>query len=144
MTQQLTEKPPAVNPSSINASTAFSNALERFRQIPLLLYGILSACIGFLMYVIGILMVFPRYLLGLNQALLPTNEWIVWYSGLPIVVGLILALLDLLVLFPGRRHLAVVRYEPFQESKMTFALAVSNDEHSIDAAVCDFLDPLLA
>jgi Glycosyl transferase family 2 len=140
MTQQLTEKPPAVNASSINARTAFSNALEKFRQIPLLLYGILSACIGLSMYVVGILMVFPRYLLGLNQVLLPTNEWIVWYSGLPIVVGLILALLDLLVLFPGRRHPAGVRYEPIQDPKMTVALTAYNDEQSIEAAVRDFLD----
>ena len=43
------------------------------------------------------LLVFPRYLLGLHALLDPVAEWLVWYSGMPIVLGLGLALIDLLV-----------------------------------------------
>ena len=32
----------------------------------LLLYGTLSFCLGIAMYLFGVLLVFPRYLLGLN------------------------------------------------------------------------------
>ena len=38
------------------------------RHVPLLLYGALAFCLGIAMYLAGVLMVFPRYLLGLNSA----------------------------------------------------------------------------
>lgn len=110
------------------------------RDLPFLLYGFLCVCLGLTMYMFGILMVFPRYLLGLNQLLLPTNEWIVWYSGIPIMAGLGFMLFDLFVLFPGKRHAAGVRYDPVKGHCVTVALTACNDEQSIAAAVCDFLD----
>ena len=91
------------------------------------------------MYVFGVLLVFPRYLLGLNQILLRANESIIWYSGVPIIAGLALAFLDLFVLFAGKRHAAGVRYDPVQSRQVTVALTAYNDEQSIAAAVSDFL-----
>jgi hypothetical protein len=40
----------------------------------MLMYGILVFSFGTMMYLLGVLMVFPRYLLGLQAQLLPLNE----------------------------------------------------------------------
>lgn len=118
---------------------AVRDILARTRRFPLLLYGILCVCAGLGMYLLGVLMVFPRYLLGLNRVLLPANEWIVWYSGMPIMFGFALTLTDLFVLFPGKRRTAEVRHDPVQSRQVTVALTAYNDEQSIAAAVSDFL-----
>jgi hypothetical protein len=69
-------------------------SLRRTPRVPFLMYGLLSLCFGLAMYLPGVLLVVPRYLMGLNAILLPINEWIVWYSGVPIMVGFVLALVD--------------------------------------------------
>jgi glycosyltransferase involved in cell wall biosynthesis len=103
------------------------------------MYGMLSVCLGLAMYVFGVLLVVPRYLLGLNAILLPINEWIVWYSGLPIVAGFALALGDLLFLFRLKRRHNRVRIDDIGDLGLTVALTAYNDEESISAAVSDFL-----
>jgi glycosyltransferase involved in cell wall biosynthesis len=91
------------------------------------------------MYLFGVLLVFPRYLLGLNAILKPLNEWIVWYSGIPIVAGIGLVLVDLLVLLEHKRRNAPVRRQPLDNQGVTVALTAYNDEDSIAGAVRDFL-----
>jgi hypothetical protein len=108
------------------------------RHVPLLLYGALAFCLGIAMYLAGVLMVFPRYLLGLNSALHPVSEWMVWYSGVPIVAGLGLALTDLLLFLERKKPGAPLRYEPLANRSVTVALTAYNDEESIAAAVEDF------
>jgi glycosyltransferase involved in cell wall biosynthesis len=94
---------------------------------------------GTAMYLAGVLMVLPRYLLGLNAMLLPLNEWIVWYSGLPIMLGFMLTVTDLLVLFPAKRQRTDVRNDPIVDTQVTVALTAYNDELSIAGAVADFV-----
>jgi hypothetical protein len=106
---------------------------------PLLLWGIICVCFGLGMHLVGVLLVFPRYLLGLNESLLPFNEWIVWYSGMPIMAGFALALTDLFVLFPGKRRSDQVRCDALPNKTLTVALTAYNDEESIAEAVQDFL-----
>jgi glycosyltransferase involved in cell wall biosynthesis len=91
------------------------------------------------MYLIGVLLALPRYLLGLNAILLPLNEWIVWYSGVPIMAGFTLALGDLLLLFKAKRRNNRVRVDEVANLRLTVALTAYNDEESIGAAVSDFL-----
>ena len=112
----------------------------RAKRGPLLMWGAISVCAGLGMHLIGVLMVFPRYLFGLNEVLLPFNEWIVWYSGVPIMTGFTFALTDLFVLFPGKRRAAGVRCDPIPDRQVTVALTAYNDEQSIAEAVRDFLD----
>ena len=109
------------------------------RHAPLLLYGVLSFCFGSLMYLFGVILVFPRYLLGLNAWLEPVSEWIVWYSGIPIVAGTALALVDLLFFLDRKRPDLPVRYRPLRDQSVTVALTAYNDEDSIGPAVEDFL-----
>ncbi|HYZ64944.1 MAG TPA: glycosyltransferase family 2 protein [Acetobacteraceae bacterium] len=75
-----------------------------------------------------------------NSSLLAINEWIVWYSGVPIVLGLALALLDLFVLLKAKRSLLRhdVRYDPAANPRVVVALTAYDDEASIGEAVRDF------
>jgi hypothetical protein len=114
-------------------------ALRRAYRIPFLMYGMLSVCLGLGMYLFGVLLAVPRYLMGLNALLLPINEWIVWYSGLPIMAGFGLALGDLLFLFKFKRRRNRVRVDDINNRELTVALTAYNDEESIGSAVLDFL-----
>src|SRR6516165_10286226 len=109
--------------------------LRRAFHIPLLMYGMLSVCFGLVMYLVGVLLVVPRYLLGLNALLLPINEWIVWYSGVPIMAGFGLALGDLGFLFALKRRHNRVRVDEIGEPRLTVALTAYNAEESIGPPV---------
>jgi len=106
---------------------------------PLLFYGVLAFSVGILMYLAGVLLVFPRYLLGLREQLDPVAEWLVWYSGFPILIGITASLFDLLVLLGRKKPNVPVRFTPVIRRRVTVALTAYNDEDSIGAAVEDFL-----
>ena len=106
---------------------------------PLLLYGVVLFCLGISAYLFGVLLVFPRYLLDMNSWLEPVSQAIVWYSGVPIVLGIALALTDLLLFLDRKRPNMPVRYRPLADPGVTVALTAYNDEDSIGAAVADFL-----
>jgi hypothetical protein len=125
--------------NALTRSKPLPGQLTGIRRVPLLLYGILLFCVGVGMYMIGVLMILPRFFLGLNALLLPMNEWIVWYSGMPITLGLALTTVDLFLFFPARRSTMEVRQDPIDKSGVTVALTAYNDELSIMAAVEDFL-----
>lgn len=133
-------------------SVAFNRAkLEAERQgfapsgrLPLLLYGVLLFTVGTVMYLMGVLMAFPRVILGLNNSLFEANQWIVWYSGVPIALGIILALIDLVIFFNHKRFGTPLRTDPVTNRAVTVALTAYNDEDSIGRAVKDFLaNPLV-
>jgi len=131
----------APDPTAIFASLAGHPNATRAKSSPhppLLMYGVLSFCFGIAAYLIGVLLVFPRYLLGLNEVLEPISLWIVWYSGAPIVAGAALAVTDLFFLFERKRRVATVRDDPPRNPSITVALTAYNDELSIAAAVEDF------
>lgn len=111
---------------------------QRLHQ-PFLLWGVLAFCIGLTMYVAGILLVFPRYLLGMRDLLDPLAHALVWYSGAPLLAGIGLALFDLLFLLQRKKPDLPVRYEPIRRRRVTVALTAYNDEESIGGAVEDFL-----
>jgi hypothetical protein len=106
---------------------------------PFLLYGVLLFCAGMTMYLIGVLLVFPRYLLGLHSTLDPVAHALVWYSGIPVLGGLLFGLYDLLFLLQRKKPDQPVRYEPIKRRRVTVALTAYNDEESIGQAVEDFL-----
>lgn len=111
----------------------------RALHLPLLMYGLLFMIVGLALYIAGVLMGVPRVLFRLNAVLLPLNAWIVWYSGVPLVIGVALATADLLLFFPVKREHGGVRFEPLATApRVTVALTAYNDEASIAAAVADF------
>jgi hypothetical protein len=109
------------------------------RHTPFLLYGVLCFCLGLTGYLAGVLLVFPRYALGLHALLDPAAEWLVWYSGMPIMLGVALALVDLLFLLAHKKPAVAVRCDPVRTREVTVALTAYNDEDSIAEAVKDFL-----
>jgi hypothetical protein len=128
-----------VQPNSAYWAEQLVAQRPRSRRIPFLLYGILCFCVGLAAYLAGVLLVIPRYLLGLHEQLDGLAEWLVWYSGMPIVLGLSLALVDLLVMLTHKKPSVPVRYDPIRNRKVTVALTAYNDEESIADAVRDFL-----
>ncbi|MFN0024812.1 MAG: glycosyltransferase family 2 protein [Parvularculaceae bacterium] len=119
-----------------------SGAWPRARGIaalPLALYGIYLFCLGTLLYIAGVFLVVPRYLLGLEQVLRPVAEWLVWYSGVPMILGLSLALVDLVLLLDAKRPTREYREDLMRNAEVTVALTAYNDEESIGPAVRDFL-----
>lgn len=116
-----------------------NRAAARTHHKPFLLYGVLAFCLGLVMYLTGILLVFPRYLLNMHTLLDPVAHALVWYSGVPILAGIMLALFDLLFLLQHKKPDRLVRYEPVKRRRVTVALTAYNDEQSIAGAVEDFL-----
>jgi glycosyltransferase involved in cell wall biosynthesis len=108
------------------------------KHTPFLLYGILLFCFGIAVHLTGVLLVIPRYLLGLHALLDPVSRWLVWYSGMPIMLGLALGLFDLLYLFGHKKPDRPVRFDPVARRRVTVALTAYNDEDSIAGAVEDF------
>jgi glycosyltransferase involved in cell wall biosynthesis len=105
----------------------------------LLMSGILLAGVGVAMYLLGVLLAVPRNLLGGGPRLLAVNEWIVWYSGVPLVIGLCLALVDLFLLLSYKRSSrAEVRCDLIASQRVIVALTAYDDEASIADAVIDF------
>jgi hypothetical protein len=91
-------------------------------RIPLLMYGILLVCLGIAMYLFGVLIALPRHLLVGGERLLAFNEWIVWYSGMPLMLGLGLAIVDLFLLFKNKRSPQLeVRYDPIADPRLVGA-----------------------
>ena len=123
------------------ADPAWTAKSSRFikRRARLLMYGTLIACFGLVTYLFGVFLALPRHLLGGGERFLAFNEWVVWYSGMPLMLGLALGLVDLLVLLGGKRSSRqMVRYDPIANPRVTVALTAYNDEASIADAVHDF------
>lgn len=125
---------PRLAPGAVSPRLAFGQV----RRLPLLLYGVLLLVAGLATYVFGVLIGVPRALFGLDDILLPLDRWLVWYSGVPIVAGLMLAAADLFLFFPEKRR-GGVRHDPVASPpRVTVALTAYNDEASIGTAVADF------
>ncbi len=108
------------------------------RREKLALYGIVVSIVGVMVYLAGVLMALPRRLLFDSPALLQINEALVWYSGIPVLFGLTLILIDLFILYPKKRINAYINHQPVVNNSVTVVLTAYNDEASIKAAVQDF------
>lgn len=112
----------------------------------LALYGVVLIIIGLVMYAGGVLLAIPRRLIFPDAVGFHLfNESLVWYSGFPVLLGLVLILVDLFVLYPKKRINEYIKNDPINNHKVTVVLTAYNDELSIGAAVKDFLShPLTA
>ena len=109
------------------------------RPTQLLMYGMLLICFGFTLYIFGVLLAVPRNLLNGGKSFLAFNEWVVWYSGVPVVFGLSLAFVDLFVLLGRKRSPRLeVRRDLIANRRLVVALTAYDDEDSIADAVRDF------
>ena len=103
------------------------------------MYGILLIVAGVTVYMLGVVLSVPRYLLGNPVWFVTLCEWIAWYSGMPIFFGLVLAAIDLFVLLRRKRSLEPdVRRDVLANERLVVALTAYDDEDSIADAVADF------
>ena len=116
-------------------------ATRRGDLIPLFFFGTLLVLFSAAMYFFGMLFSIVRLLLELGEPYRAWNEAIIWYSGIPCTLGIILAALDLAFLLPAKRmSLRRKPPEPVFDRHVVVALTAYNDEHSIGQAVADFRD----
>ena len=105
----------------------------------LALFGILIFIFGLSTYLFGALFVIPRRLFfSHNLAILKINEAVVWYSGIPVMLGLLLICLDLFIFFPKKRENKFIKYNRLKKPSITVGLTAYNDEKSIFKSVIDF------
>ena len=108
-------------------------------SLPLFFFGTLLGLSGLALYVLGILFSIVRLALHLTEPFRSWNAAIVWYSGVPITLGLILAALDLVLLLPAKRRPSRRNnLTPVVDRRVVVALTAYNDEQSIEQAVVSF------
>jgi hypothetical protein len=120
------------------ASRQIVSVASSKRHVPFLLYGVLLLFAGLLGFVFGASLGIPRILLSIPK-LIAVQQEIIWFSGVPIVLGLALALADVLLFFDAKRFGTPMRVMPVTNRGVTVALTAYNDEESIAPAVADFL-----
>lgn len=107
-------------------------------RAPLLLYGLLLIGGGLAVYLFGVLMALSRKLLAPSPALAALNQEIFWYSGIPMLLGILLVAVDLAFLMPLKRRQHGVRFDVPTITEVTAVLTAYNDEPSIGEAVDEF------
>lgn len=110
----------------------------KISAFPIFLYGLLITSAGFFIYTLGILFGFLRIFFDPVGQFLWIIDRMIWYSGIPVVAGFILILIDLLVLLPRKRVKNEIRWCPPKNCLLTVVLTAYNDESSIGLAVKDF------
>lgn len=108
---------------------------------PLLFWGFILILAGFAIYLFGNFFSIVRLAFSIGSTARYWNQVIVWYSGMPTSIGVLLCAIDLL-LMPRRRQIR--RWVEGNEggacerSRVTVILTAYNDEASIEQAVRDF------
>jgi len=99
------------------------------------MWGVLLFTLGQAIYLTGVLLGAFNRLFGGIRVL---SQELLWWSGLPVVFGLILVALDLVFLIRKRRGDADITFEPPTSTDLTVVLTAFNDELSIAQSVLDF------
>lgn len=111
---------------------------------PFFLWGVLLLILGFTLYLIGNLLSILRLLLQLGPTYQQWNQDVIWYSGIPTTLGLLLCGIDLIFMLSRKRQsprwVEGVESGEALEAKVTVVLTAYNDEDGIGIAVRDFRD----
>jgi hypothetical protein len=131
---------------SAPTQTRQDSAQATWAGIPFFLFGGLSILFGLGMYFVGMMLGIVRLVLVLGEPYRRYEQAIVWYSGIPFTLGLILAAIDLGLLLPNKRKRSRrVGLEPVADRHAVVVLTAYNDEESIADAVADFkVHPMVA
>ena len=110
------------------------------RGARLVYWGAICFAFGIAAYLTAILLSLLRVVVWLDEPLRHWIAFVIWYSGVPTTLGIVLITADLALLFPfkrsiTRRHDVFIRDSP----RITVALTAYNDEGSIYDAVRDHL-----
>jgi hypothetical protein len=113
---------------------------------PLFFFGALLTVCGLSVYFFGIVFSVFRLVFQLPEPFRAWNTAILWYSGIPSTLGVVLAGLDLALLLPSKRRRSLRKVlDPVSDRRVVLALTAYNDEESIGRAVSDFINhPLVS
>ncbi len=116
--------------------------LQKAMTAPFFLWGALLVIIGFAFYLLGNLISILRLTLQLGPSVYEWNQEIIWYSGIPTTLGLLLCAIDLAFML-GRKRRSPRWIEGDEsgetlDSQVTVVLTAYNDEDGIGLAVEDF------
>ena len=112
---------------------------DKSKNTMLVLMGVIFIVLGLVCYLLGVLMG-PLRLLADNPGWWKAlNEAAVWYSGVPIVIGITMVVVGLATTVNRKRKSKKLVFEPVTNQKLVVALTAYNDEESIFGAVEDFL-----
>lgn len=128
-------------PQSPGAKRQISR-IQRAMGAPFLLWGGLILIVGLSIYLLGILLSIVRLLVPVGPAAEGWIQTIIWYSGVPTTLGVLLCLIDLIFML-GRKRKTPRWVEgneagELQRSKVTVVLTAYNDEDGVAASVADF------
>ena len=116
--------------------------LQRAMTAPFLLWGVVLVILGFALYLLGNLMSILRLLLQLGPTYTQWNQDVIWYSGIPTTLGLLLCGIDLIFMLSrkrkSRRWVEGDESGETLDSQVTVVLTAYNDEDGIGVAVEDF------
>jgi glycosyltransferase involved in cell wall biosynthesis len=107
-------------------------------RLPLLFYGLLLISGGLAVYLFYVLITVAAKMLLPSAILAGISHAMIWYSGIPVLLGILLVAVDLAVLVPLKRRKRGVRYDVPAISEVTVVLTAYDDEASIGEAVDDF------
>lgn len=102
------------------------------------LYGFLLVSLAVAAYVFGVLLGPVRWLFDNPPLFRKLNDELIWYSGIPLVLGLMLICWDLFLNVQPLRRMKSIRHDPPRNTRLTVVLTAYNDERSIGGAVRDF------
>jgi len=141
---RMDSQSPRVRQSSITLETSESNLQNRRKpgveRLPFFYWGFWALLTGLAIYFGAIFLSIVRLALLQQNLFVSWITRLLWISGLPTTVGIILIAVDLAVYFPRKRRGARHFSLPLPENPLiTVALTAYNDELSIALAVGDFL-----
>jgi hypothetical protein len=111
---------------------------QSLRNLPLMLYGVLSIALGFTLYTFGVVWAFFSILTGSASAR-HLEVPVLFYCGIPVLAGALLIFAELTFQLPRKRAHRSVPVDVLQNQQLTVVLTAYNDELSIGLAVSDFL-----
>lgn len=107
-------------------------------RFPFFYWGLLLVLAGFSVYLFAV--VLAVVLIGLPETISfrRWDQWLVWYSGVPTLLGLLFVCVDLGFMLPRKRRGNRQVPPPPPDASLTVALTAYNGEQSIGEAVRDF------
>jgi hypothetical protein len=99
------------------------------------MWGSLITVLAVSLYLLGVAAAAVQRLIGADQFI---SRQLVWVSGAPLLVGVLLVVFDALLLAPRRRGSRDVFDDPVPDRHVTAVLTAYDDEESIGQAVDDF------
>lgn len=127
-----------VEPAARSSRIPLASTMKSRRPPRFCLLGTLLIVLGFGCYLIGVVLAVPAWAFG-APGLKAAAAALVWYSGMPVFLGLVFIVLDLYVFAPRKRAGREVAYAEPANRQLTVVLTAYNDEASIGQAVADFL-----